>query len=98
MTTSPRVLRIALAQINPTAGKLRANAAMIINSCKKAIERGQTLIIFPELSLSAYPPRDLLDRPDFIIEQMEMLHMIARTIPPSITAIIGCATPRKNDA
>ncbi len=98
MSPNPRPsLKVALGQINPTAGALSANAAKIINVCQNAARSGARLAVFPELVLSGYPPRDLLDRPDFVQEQMQLLQMIARTIPHTLYAIIGCATPRNDD-
>jgi NAD+ synthase (glutamine-hydrolysing) len=57
--------RIALAQIDPTVGDFDGNAALIRRAAGQARAAGASLVIFPELALSGYPPRDLLDLPEF---------------------------------
>ncbi len=58
--------RIALAQIDPTVGDFDGNAALIRRAAGLARAAGASLVIFPELALSGYPPRDLLDLPEFL--------------------------------
>ncbi len=54
------VLRIALAQINPTVGDASGNADRIIERLGQARQQGAVLLVTPELALSGYPPEDLL--------------------------------------
>ncbi len=61
-----RNIRIALGQMNATVGDLEKNTATIIDSTNKAIEQGADIVVFPELSISGYPPEDLLLRPSFL--------------------------------
>ena len=65
-------MKIALAQINPTVGDLKGNAHKIIQHVQKLNEQVD-LVLFPELSLLGYPPKDLLLRKDFIDESLEIL-------------------------
>ena len=58
-------LRIAVAQINLTVGDLAGNARRILDAAHEAKQRGADVLLTPELALSAYPPEDLLLRPDF---------------------------------
>ena len=58
--------RIALAQIDPTVGDFDGNAALIRRAAERARAAGASLVIFPELALCGYPPRDLLDLPEFL--------------------------------
>jgi NAD+ synthase (glutamine-hydrolysing) len=58
--------RIALAQIDTTVGDLDGNAERIRRAAARARAAGATLVVFPELALSGYPPRDLLDLPEFV--------------------------------
>jgi NAD+ synthase (glutamine-hydrolysing) len=58
--------RIALAQIDTTVGDLDGNAARIRDATARARAAGATLAVFPELALCGYPPRDLLDLPEFL--------------------------------
>lgn len=59
-------MKIFLGQANPTIGDLAANTAKLADFAKQADSRGADLIVFPELSICGYPPRDLLERPSFI--------------------------------
>ena len=65
-------LRITLAQLNPLVGDLVGNAELMRQAAKIARSAGAQVIVFPELSLTGYPPEDLLLFPAFI-EQCEAL-------------------------
>ena len=58
--------RIALAQIDTTVGDFDGNAARIRAATERARAAGAGLVVFPELALCGYPPRDLLDFPEFL--------------------------------
>jgi NAD+ synthase (glutamine-hydrolysing) len=60
------LLRVALAQINPTVGDIDANAGKIAGRIAEAREQGAALVVFPELALSGYPPEDLLLKTSFL--------------------------------
>ncbi|HBG46754.1 MAG TPA: NAD+ synthase [Deltaproteobacteria bacterium] len=83
-----RRLRLAMAQINPTVGDIRGNAKKILSYTGKAKKAGAGLILFPELSLTGYPPEDLLLKPGFIDDNLKALKVLARKIS-GITAIVG---------
>lgn len=59
-------LKITLAQINPTIGDIRGNIELMRRAALKAQGDRSQMVIFPELSLTGYSPRDLLDEPQFI--------------------------------
>ena len=61
-----RLLRIGLAQINPTVGDLDANIARIRAWIERARALGVDLLAFPEMVVPGYPPEDLLLKPAFI--------------------------------
>lgn len=65
-------MNIAIAQINPTVGALEENAKKIENLLKKS-EQKSDLIIFPELSITGYPPQDLLFNEEFVRKNEEVL-------------------------
>ncbi|HTM01466.1 MAG TPA: nitrilase-related carbon-nitrogen hydrolase, partial [Candidatus Omnitrophota bacterium] len=65
-----RIVRIALAQVNPTVGDLPGNTRKVIEFIGRAREMGAELVAFPELVLTGYPPEDLLLRPEFIDQNM----------------------------
>jgi NAD+ synthetase len=81
-------MRVALAQINPTVGDLDGNAGLILEAARAAHARGATLVVFPELALAGYPPRDLLERPAFVARNAVALGELARALPP-LTALVG---------
>ena len=81
-------LRIALAQINPTVGDFAANAAKIISSIERAREAGAELVAVPELSLTGYPPEDLLLKPQFIRANLQALDRIVAA-SQGIIAVVG---------
>jgi NAD+ synthase (glutamine-hydrolysing) len=58
--------RIALAQIDTTVGDFAGNAAKIREATQLARAAGATLVMFPELAVCGYPPRDFLDMPEFL--------------------------------
>jgi NAD+ synthase (glutamine-hydrolysing) len=88
-------VRIALAQINPTVGDFSGNSAKIIDYSQRAKSAGIDLILFPELSVCGYPPRDLVERPWFIERNRRSAEDIARQTT-GITVICGLVTPAKS--
>ena len=68
-----RLLRVSLAQINPTVGDIGANLERVKSSIAEAVNLGSDLLVFPELALTGYPPEDLLLRPDFVDENLRAL-------------------------
>jgi NAD+ synthase/NAD+ synthase (glutamine-hydrolysing) len=70
-------MRIALGQINPTVGDLSGNLALIVRFARDAAARNADLIVFPELSLTGYPPRDLVEKPDFIERSEAAVNQLA---------------------
>lgn len=59
-------MRIALVQTNTFIGDFAGNAKKISNYIQQAKDVGSDLVIFPEMALLGYPPRDLLDKPSFV--------------------------------
>jgi NAD+ synthetase len=90
-------VKIALGQINPTVGDFAGNAAKIINFAQRARSQGAGLILFPELSVCGYPPRDLVERASFVVHNREAAeHIAAET--KGIAAICGLVTPAPAEA
>jgi NAD+ synthase (glutamine-hydrolysing) len=71
-------MRIALAQINPTVGDLSGNVNRIARASREAAERGAEVVVFPELSITGYPPRDLVEKPSFIQRSESELERLAQ--------------------
>jgi NAD+ synthase/NAD+ synthase (glutamine-hydrolysing) len=85
-------LRIALLQINTTAGDLAGNAARIVAGTRQAGERGADLVVTPELALLGYLPRDLLMRDGFIRRGEQTLAAMARELAQAPSLLVGTAT------
>jgi len=85
-------VKIALGQINPTVGDFSGNAAKIVNFSRQARAAGAGLILFPELSVCGYPPRDLVERPTFVSKNRESVDRIAAETK-GIAVICGLVTP-----
>ena len=83
-------IRIAQAQIDTTVGDLTGNRDKILARVKEAEEAGADLVVFPELTVTGYPPEDLLLRPQFVTDNLRILHELAPKIQ-RITAIVGFA-------
>ena len=73
-------MRIAIAQINPIIGDFKHNTSLIIKATEQAGKKGCSLAIFPELALLGYPPKDLLEKPAFIDENLKCLEKLAGQI------------------
>ena len=89
-------MKIALGQINPTVGDFSGNAAKIIDFSQRAKGAGAELILFPELSVCGYPPRDLVERPSFVAHNAESIARIAAETR-GIGVICGLVTPAHSD-
>ncbi len=87
-------VKIALGQINPTVGDFSGNAAKIIQFAERARGAGAGLILFPELAVCGYPPRDLVERPSFVARNRETVERIA-VETKGIAVICGMVTPAK---
>jgi len=70
-------VRFALGQINPTIGDFDGNRRLVWEAAREAERRGADLAIFPELALSGYPPKDLLERPAFLDAALACLEALA---------------------
>jgi len=85
-------VKIALGQINPTVGDFSGNAARIVEFARRAQAAGAGLVLFPELSVCGYPPRDLVERPAFVALNRETVERIAEQTN-GIAVICGLVTP-----
>lgn len=90
-------MKIALAQINPVVGDIRGNLKRITGVISDSARHAPDLLVFPELCITGYPPKDLLQRSDFIVMSkaaLEQLSAFSRRYPG--TGIIVGA-PLAND-
>ena len=81
-------IKIALAQLNFTVADLKTNTAKIIAAIAEAKQQQADVVVFPELSVTGYPPEDLLLRPDFIRQAQAAVDEI-KLHTQGIVAVIG---------
>jgi NAD+ synthase (glutamine-hydrolysing) len=86
-------MRILLAQINPTVADLTGNASKIEGAFAVARKQRADIVLFPELSLTGYPPEDFLHLPHFLDSVERTLHDLASKTE-GLIAILGL--PRRN--
>ncbi len=73
-------MKVALAQINATVGDLDGNRRLLAQAARQAHADGACLVVAPELSLTGYPPEDLLLRPAFVVACAAALASLAREL------------------
>ena len=84
-----KTLRIAMAQLNMSVGDIDGNVAQIITAATKARDELQAdVIVFPELTITGYPPEDLLLRPGFTMAALHGLEKIKQAVN-GIDVVIG---------
>lgn len=87
-------MKILLAQLNTTVAAIAKNVAAIIKALERGRGQGADLVVFPELPLTGYPAKDLLERPYFIEANRKALEQVARATAPDasgrgIGAVVG---------
>ncbi|HOI95166.1 MAG TPA: NAD+ synthase [Syntrophobacter fumaroxidans] len=88
-------MRIAIGQIDPFIGDFKGNAAKICDGIDRARREGCDLVVFPEMALIGYPPRDLLDKPSFVRTSREHWESI-REASRGIGVIFGAVDENSN--
>ena len=73
-------MKIAICQINPIIGDFNHNISLIREAAERSKKSGCGLAIFPEMSIMGYPPKDLLEKPAFIMENLKQLDRLASQI------------------
>ena len=88
MAQQTELLRVALAQVNPTVGDIRGNARLVADNISRARDEGAGLVVFPELTLSGYPSEDLLLKTSFLDAAAGALEELAAQTH-GIAAVVG---------
>lgn len=81
-------IAVAACQINPVVGDLDANVDRIVEASVTAARLGADLAVFGELTVTGYPPEDLLLRPRFIEDNLRALDRVAREAT-AIPVVVG---------
>ena len=90
-------MKVALAQINTTVGDFPGNRAKIREFARRGQQQGAQVVIFPELALCGYPPRDLVDKPSFVDRNRQELETLARETP-DVSILCGFVSRPETEA
>ncbi|MDI6801645.1 MAG: NAD+ synthase [Thermodesulfovibrionales bacterium] len=90
-----KTVRIALCQINPTVGDFSGNVSKIIQFIEDAGKFSPDIIAFPELTVTGYPPEDLLLKPQFIDDNLCVLKEIQEKVGDFI--VVAGFVDKKDD-
>ncbi len=82
-------MKVALAQINTTVGDLAGNEARIREAYARGVAAGVALVVFPELTITGYPPRDLLLKRSFVAENLAVLERLAASTNSDTGMLVG---------
>jgi len=88
-------MRIGLAQLNTTVGDLDGNRKRILDAYRVSVSEGADLVVFPEMAVCGYPPRDLLLKRRFVSDIEKCLEEIAAQIG-DVPALIGTVQPNSS--
>ena len=88
-------MRIGIAQLDTTIGDLKGNTRLVLDACRTAKDQGATLVVLPELVVTGYPPRDLLNVPSFLRASDEAVDEIVRSVPEGLIVVFGAPRRRK---
>src|SRR5450756_907517 len=81
-------IRVAACQINTVVGDLAGNAARTLEALAEAETAGADLAVFPELTVTGYPPEDLLGRPAFVADNLAAFAAVVAGTGPC-AAVVG---------
>jgi NAD+ synthase/NAD+ synthase (glutamine-hydrolysing) len=84
-------VKVALGQVNPVIGDFEGNSTKIIDFAHRAQQIGAGLVVFPELAICGYPPRDLVEKPSFVAANTRTAEHIAERTR-GIAVITGLVT------
>ncbi len=83
------MLRVAMAQVAARVGDVDGNTELVLDAWRRAAEQGADLVVFTELTITGYPPEDLLLKPEFLAATDAALERLAAEGPHETVAIVG---------
>lgn len=92
-------MQVAIGQVNTTVGDLAGNVDLMVAMARRAAERGARMAVFPELALTGYPPRDLLEKPSFFERAAsEEQRLVAETAGLGVALVYGTIRRAESEA
>ncbi|GAC1551270.1 MAG: NAD+ synthase [Polyangiales bacterium] len=89
-------MRIAIGQIDTLIGDLDGNVRRVLEACVRAKAEGARVAVFPELVVTGYPPRALLNGPSFLDASDAAVERLVREVPEGLTVVFGAPRRRRN--
>jgi len=91
-------IRVALAQLDARVGDIDGNVARVLEAWRAAAEAGADLLVATELTITGYPPEDLLLKREFVAANLAALDRLTAEGPHGCTAVIGFVGAGEGDA
>ena len=89
-------MKVVMGQLNTFVGDIKGNTAKVLQAARDAdTDDRVTLLVCPELTLTGYPPEDLLMRDSLQSQIEDALGVLARDLPPHLYVVVGY--PRRRD-
>ena len=85
-------MKIALCQINPTVGDFDNNCKKILSFYSNSVDANADIAVFPELSITGYPPQDLLLERSFVDRNVQVLEVL-RSAVGNVPMVVGYVQP-----
>ena len=94
-----KALNVAICQINPVLGNFENNLKKIVNNYEEAVKKGADLVVFPEMSITGYPPQDLLSNNKFVDQNIHCLENLSKMVTvPCIFGFVDSVDGNKYNA
>ena len=90
-------MKIGIAQLNNIVGDLSGNAEAIVSAYNQLVAKGADIVITPELSLTGYPPIDLVFKSTFVPRNLEVLESVMANVGP-VPLMVGYVDFNTEDA
>ena len=87
-------MNLCMAQINTLVGDIAGNTRRVLDVCEAQHKAGVDVVAFPELTLTGYPPEDLLLRNDLVERTQSALTSLCEQLPAGQVAVVGYPTAR----
>ncbi|MBN1404092.1 MAG: NAD+ synthase [Opitutales bacterium] len=88
-------MKVGLAQINTTVGDIEGNSKLIIDAYRQLCQEGAELVVFPELAICGYPPRDLVFKTRFVNDVWNAAMRVAAAVG-EVPALVGVLAANEN--